>query len=159
MQPQELQKLQENIKGKTIILTVGNSLKGDDGFGPALASRIKDRIPTVIDGGITPENYVSTIIKQAPDTILVIDAADFKGRSGEARLFDIAQLRNLSYFTTHSFPMEYLLKFLKENCQSAQVMFLGVQPKSVKFGQGLSQELEAAENSLRSFLVNLLATE
>src|SRR3989338_8110872 len=102
MQPHELQKLQGNLKGKTVILTVGNSLKGDDGFGPALASRIKDRIPSVIDGGITPENHVSSIIREAPDTILVIDSADFKGASGEMRLFGIEEMGGLGYFSTHN---------------------------------------------------------
>lgn len=159
MQPQDLQKLQENLKGKTIILTVGNSLKGDDGFGPVLASRIKDKIPTVIDAGTTPENYVSSIIRQSPDTILVIDAADFKGKCGEARLFGIEEMRDLSYFSTHNFPLQFILKFLKNNCQQAQVLFLGIQPKRVAFHQGLTPELEQAENSLRNTLINILTKE
>lgn len=157
MQTQELQKLRESIKGKTVILTVGNSLKGDDGFGPVLASRIKDRIPTVIDGGTVPENYISAIIKQSPDTVLVIDAADFKGRSGEARLFDSDQMQNLGYFSTHNFPLDFIIKFLKQNLQQAQVLFLGVQPKRVAFGQGLTAELEEAENRIRNTLLNILA--
>lgn len=155
----DLQKLQENLKGKTVILTVGNILKGDDGFGPVLASRIKDKIPTVIDAGTAPENYVSSIIRQTPDTILVIDAADFKGECGEARLFDIEEMRNISYFCTHNFPLQFILRFLKNNCQQAQVLFLGIQPKLVVFHEGLTPELEQAENSLRNILVGILVKE
>jgi len=159
MHPQELDKLQDNIKGKTVILTIGNPLKGDDGFGPVLASRLKDKIPTVIDAGITPENYISAIIKQSPDTILVIDAADFKGESGEVRLFCPEEMQGLGYFTTHSLPLNFMLKFLQENCANAKVLFLGIQPKTVSFRQGLSPELEETENRLRNFLTAILVKE
>jgi len=159
MQAAEFHKLQENIKGKTIILTVGNSLKGDDGFGPVLAGHLKDKIPSVIDGGIAPENYISSIIKESPDTILVIDAADFKGQCGEMRLFAREDMQGLGYFTTHNLPLDFMLKFLEENCKEAKIMFLGIQPKSVSFGQGLSPELEEAENCLCNFLTEVLVKE
>lgn len=156
---EELRKLQESLQGKTVIFTVGNLLKGDDGFGPVLASRIKDKVPTVIDGGISPENFVHSIIREAPDTILVIDAADFKGKSGQARIFAPEEIAHLGYFSTHSFPITFILKFLQEKCRNAKVIFLGVQPKSVRFGEGLSQEMEEAEGCLRQALIDKLATE
>lgn len=159
MQEEELRKLQEGLQGKTVIFTVGNLLKGDDGFGPVLASRIKDKVPSVIDGGISPENFVHSIIREAPDTILVIDAADFKGKSGQARVFSPEEVQHLGYFSTHSFPITFILKFLKENCRNAKVVFLGVQPKSVRFGEGLSKEMEEAEGRLRQALLNILAKE
>ncbi|MFZ5799774.1 MAG: hydrogenase 3 maturation endopeptidase HyCI [Candidatus Omnitrophota bacterium] len=159
MPDEELRKLQDNLQGKTVIFTVGNLLKGDDGFGPVLASRIRDKLPLVIDGGISPENFVHSIIREAPDTILVIDAADFKGKSGQARVFTPEEVQHLGYFSTHSFPISFILKYLKDNCQNAKVIFLGVQPKSVRFGEGLSQEMEETAGCLRQLLIDTLAKE
>ncbi len=47
-----------------VILTVGNSMMGDDGAGPLLAEMMQQNPVAdwiVIDGGSAPENYVHQI--------------------------------------------------------------------------------------------------
>jgi hydrogenase 3 maturation protease len=68
---------------KTIILGIGNTLKGDDGAGPAVCERIAGKIcAEVIDAGTVPENYIQSIIKKAPQNLIIIDAVDFKSSEG-----------------------------------------------------------------------------
>ena len=62
----------------------------------------------------------------------------------------------MGYFSTHSFPLTFILNFLKNHCPRSQVLFLGVQPKKVSFGEGLSLELQEAEEQLRNFLIEIL---
>ena len=68
--------LHGRLRGKTVIVGIGNSLRGDDGFGPALVQRLQGRVrPVCIDAGVAPENYLGRIVKEQPDTVLLVDAA------------------------------------------------------------------------------------
>ena len=52
-------------KKKVVLLGIGNILKGDDGFGPALVHELEGKVPiTCIDAGPAPENYAGKIIKE-----------------------------------------------------------------------------------------------
>ena len=63
----------------TIILGIGNMLKGDDWAGPLVCEQLATAkiSAELIDAGTVPENYIQRIIKKAPRTLLVIDAIDF----------------------------------------------------------------------------------
>jgi len=84
-----LEDLKSHLQGKIIILGIGNTLRSDDGAGSILANRIKDKVPFIVfDVGISPENYLDKIIKERPDTILIIDTGDFGGKPGELRVVE-----------------------------------------------------------------------
>ena len=81
---------------KVLILTIGNMLKGDDAIGPLLYEQLKGRISAeIIDAGTVPENYIQTIIKKAPEALLVIDAIDFAAPAGTVDMFKPSQLNSL----------------------------------------------------------------
>lgn len=47
--------LKSHLKGKVVILGIGNTLRSDDGVGSILASCIKDKVSyTVYDIGVSP---------------------------------------------------------------------------------------------------------
>ena len=70
--------LAEALHGRVAVLCVGNSLRGDDGAGPALARRLHVGDPwRVFDAGVAPENWIGPICKFRPDVVMVIDAIDF----------------------------------------------------------------------------------
>lgn len=69
----------------TVVLGIGNTLWGDDGFGVAAAARLAahHRLPahvTVVDGG-TQGLYLLPIVQQARH-LLVLDSVDFGARPG-----------------------------------------------------------------------------
>lgn len=83
----KLLRLKSHLKGKVLILGIGNTLRSDDGLGSILANRLKDKVPfKVIDAGTTPENYLEKIVKEKPESMIIIDAVDFGGVPGEFRL-------------------------------------------------------------------------
>jgi hydrogenase 3 maturation protease len=131
------------IKGKTVILGVGNTLKGDDGIGPAFVERIKGMVPAVcIDAGVTPENYTGPVAKEKPDTILIVDAAHLGLEPGSYEMLTTGDIARTG-FTTHDASPAQFLEYLAERT-GARICFLGVQPKSMKPGDEMSEPVRVA---------------
>ncbi|MDD4909709.1 MAG: hydrogenase 3 maturation endopeptidase HyCI [Candidatus Omnitrophica bacterium] len=125
------------FKGRVVIVGIGNVLRGDDGFGPAFIAAVKDKIKACcIDAGTTPENYIGKIIKERPDTVLLVDAAHLGLRPGEHAVLRKGDILNVG-FTTHDMPPHMFIERL-ESETGASVYMLALQPENVDFGEGLS---------------------
>jgi len=130
--------LKNILKGKVVLLCLGNIARGDDGVGPHIASAIKGNIPyEVIDAGVVPENYTGVVRKLNPDTILIIDAIQFEGAPGEIRIFKGEDLRT-GKISTHDVSPKLLIEYLASST-NAKIYILGIKPTSNKLGDGLSE--------------------
>jgi len=144
-------RLKERLKGKIVIVGMGNPLKGDDGLGPYLIKRLKGKVRAhLIDGGSAPENYVGKIASLKPDTILVIDACDLGWTPGRMELIEIEKMRNTGY-STHNTSPGVFMNYLKEET-GADVFMLAVQPKEVRLGDGVSSPVERAMERIGKWL-------
>ena len=136
---------------KIVILGIGNPLRGDDGLGPALIGRLSGKVKAVcFDAGSAPENYAGKIVKEKPDTILIVDALHFGKKPGEYELLkkdDIAKCG----FTTHDISPNMFIEYLEKET-GANIIFLGVQPASLKMGEGLSEPVKQALNEIEKAL-------
>ncbi len=139
---------------RTLVLTMGNILKGDDAIGPLLYEQLKGKIGTeIINAGTVPENYIQTIIKKAPEILLVIDAIDFAAPAGAIRIFKPSQLNSL-IISTHSLsPCVFVDMITKEI--DVNVNFLGIQPLQTQMGHPLSTAVDKAVQQLISILTNI----
>jgi len=147
--------LRERLQGKVVIAGVGNMLKGDDGFGPYMIQQLQDQVKAVLfDCGTAPENFLGPIRRQHPDTILVLDAADFSEKPGEIEIFDASRWQG-GGFTTHNFSLGLLADFLIADTD-AGIYLLAVQPKSIGLGQPMSPEVKEACRKLKRGLLPLL---
>jgi hydrogenase 3 maturation protease len=132
---------------RTLIITVGNCFRADDGVGPYIASGLKQSAHlSVIDAGYTPENIIDPAAKLCPQRIIFIDAADFAGLPGELRLIDAKHIPESS-LSTHSVPLPVVSRILQEDTR-ADIYFIGIQPKSVEHKEGLSEEVSFAADTL-----------
>ncbi len=133
--------LAANLKGKIILLGIGNSLREDDGFGSLLAQSLKGWVSfKAWDAATSPENFLGAILKENPDTVMLVDAVDFKRKDGEFRLFTGEEVKTGNFFLSHNASPSLLFDFLKES-SSAKLFLLALQPKSIGFGEGLSPEV------------------
>lgn len=133
--------LKSHLKGKVAILGIGNTLRSDDGAGSILASRIKDKAPlTVFDAGASPENYLEKIIKENPDTVVMIDAVDFGGSAGEFRILEAEDIKTVNLFATHNASISLAINYLQSKLK-ADIIILLIQPKSIVLGDKLSPEI------------------
>lgn len=142
-----LDALKSILRGKVVLVGVGNTLRGDDGFGPALADELHpSQCLAVINAGPTPENHTGTIIRETPDTIIFADAADIGMPPGHWALLKKNELLDIG-FTTHDISPTLLIEFIEAQTP-APVYLLAVQPKSLQMGQPLSPAVRAAVNAL-----------
>jgi len=150
--------LTTHLTGKVVVLGIGNTLKKDDGAGVEVVNKSKILNPkseqgfVFIDGGSAPENLTGEIKRLTPDTLVIVDAVDFKGQPGEVRLIDEARVSDTG-FTTHNMSMRTYINFLRENLPQLKVVIVGIQPKTVAFGEGLSPEVQkGVEEICMSFI-------
>lgn len=141
------------FKGKLVIIGVGNTLRGDDGFGPALIARLKKEIeekgdrrltsvPLLIDAGNAPENYAGKIVKEKPDTILIIDAIDLDLKPGEYEIITKSEIAETG-FTTHNMSLNMFIEFLEKET-GANIFILGIQPENLNFEEQMSENVKNA---------------
>jgi hydrogenase 3 maturation protease len=150
-----LEHLQSHLKGKVIILGIGNTMRSDDGAGSILASRIQGKAPLIVfNAGTTPENYLEKIIKERPDTIVVIDAADFGGNPGEFELLEAKDIKTVNLFSTHNASISLTINYLQNNLE-ADIIILIIQPKSIILGDKISSEIEDTLNKLENWFSRL----
>ena len=134
------------------VVGVGNALKGDDGAGPALVALLAARgarFPAV-DSSEVPENYGGWVVKQKLDAVVFVDAVAFGSVPGEWRIVPIEDLMH-SASSTHRLSLHFLIQYLKEQWKG-EALLIGIQPKSMKLGEGLSPEVEAGIGTLADAL-------
>lgn len=136
-----LEHLQAHLQGKALILGIGNTLRADDGAGSLLAAKLRGKTPFIVyDSGSSPENYLGKIIKDKPDTVVIIDAVDFGGKPGEYQVLEGPELQTTNLFSTHNASISLTINYLQSNLK-VDIIILIIQPKSLKFGDGLSREM------------------
>jgi len=145
----------ECLGGKVIILGVGNTLRGDDGIGPALIRDLRGKIGCgLLDCGETPENYLQKIIDFGPSTIIVVDAADWGGPPGEIRQIRLEEISNPS-LSSHTASLGLSLDYLRAHLK-ARIVIVGIQSRTRAFLDPISPEAKQALEILEDRLVRLL---
>ena len=154
-----LQQLNILRNSTTVIVGIGNILKGDDGAGPLVCQQLKHAkiCADLIDAGTVPENYIQPIIKKAPRKLLVIDAIDFRATPGTIRIFEPDQL-NSHVISTHSLSPRLFVDMVCQNV-SVDVYFVGIQPAQMLLGQSVSPEVNLAIQQLSEVLTQIFTPE
>lgn len=144
MQPSSLKAL---LKGKVVIVGIGNPLRGDDGFGPALVNELQGKTKALcLDVGQAPENYTGKIIKENPDTIILVDALHMKKHPGSVEIILKDEITK-SGMSTHDISPHMFIEYLEKNTHAA-IYLLGVEPKTMEFGAEISDEVKSTIGQL-----------
>jgi len=149
---EQLNKLHDSA---TIILGIGNILKGDDAAGPLVCERLTAAKISAepIDAGTVPENYIQRIIKIAPRTLLVVDAIDFGAEAGTIKVFEPQQL-NSHVISTHTLSPRLFVDIIGRSIQ-LDVYFVGIQPAQTQLGQSVSAAVSRAIERLTGVLTEV----
>ena len=134
----------------TLVLGLGNALRGDDGVGPAVIEWLErqDLPPDVeaIDGGTAGLDIVSTLMGH--ERVIIVDAANIDRAPGEwvrctpgvARLKD-----NDATLSLHSAGLaEALALGAALNVLPHTIIIFGVQPLNLDWSPQMSDEVRAA---------------
>jgi hydrogenase maturation protease HycI len=151
--------LEKWLKGyhRTVVLGIGSSLRKDDALGTEILRRLRGKVPSMvklIDGQTAPERFTRKIKRLKPSHVLLIDAAHFDAQPGEARLFEADEIARV-VVSTHAMPLYMLAETLQKD-MDVKVALLGVQPRTVDFGEGLSPDAREAAKRIEKILANAL---
>lgn len=143
--------LQDRIKGRTLIIGVGNTLRGDDALGPILIQQLTGKVEAdLLDTGEVPESYLGRIIDSYPDTIVMVDAVQLQEDPGTMAVIEIDELAGISN-STHRLSLALFMKYVREETK-ADVFLVGVQPRTLELGQGITPHVqESLEDLVRVF--------
>jgi len=144
-----MQKNKEN-KGKkrlkVAVCGIGNPMRGDDGVGPLAVTMLRKEITSkdvlLLDCGTTPENYLGKVEKFSPGRVIIIDAVEMGTRPGEFAIVDVQKIKGL-LISTHKIPVRLFVEYLDKKLK-VEIVFIGMQPKTIVFGSGMSGECESA---------------
>lgn len=131
---------------KTLVLGLGNTLLKDDGLGVAVIERLQDKAyKAEIKNGATLGLSLFEILKEAEKAV-VIDAVDMGCAPGTIARFKASELLNLKSgqnFSLHEIGLLEVLKIGQSlNEEFNNVIIIGMQPKDLSPGEGLTPEVE-----------------
>ncbi len=151
-----LKDLATRLEGKRFgVVGVGSVMRGDDGAGPELVVELQRRgfpLPCV-DAAEVPENYGGWVPKQELEAVVFVDAVEFGGEPGECRLIPFEHLM-ISASNTHRMSLHYTVQYLRDQWEGDAIL-VGIQPKSMKLGEGLSDEISAGVARLAAALIDV----
>ncbi|MDD5005830.1 MAG: hydrogenase 3 maturation endopeptidase HyCI [Candidatus Omnitrophica bacterium] len=156
LNPEDLRKeLPRLFQGKVLIVGIGNQLRADDGFGPALINKIKGKIKAeCLDAGLSPENYMGSIVRFKPDVILLVDAVSMNEPVAAIRLIGEEQIPEYG-FSTHNMSPKLMIENIKSQIKT-KIFLLGIQPQSLEFGKDISAPLRKQLNLLGNIFMEIL---
>lgn len=137
------------MAAKRVVLTVGNSMMGDDGAGPLLYKLLQENPVAdweTVDGGSAPENAVHIVRALQPEYLLIVDATDMDLEPGALRIVDKTLIGEMFFMSTHNMPLNFLIEQLERDI--AQIVFVGIQPDLVSFMFPITEKVQSAVKNL-----------
>ena len=149
--------LKDRLSGaaKVAVLGIGSSLRGDDVAGmlvieylkknPA-SRRISKRIG-LFGGATAPENLTGEIRAFKPGHIIIVDSAEMKEKPGTILVLRPEEIGGGVTFSTHNMPARILSEYFKKSVKCG-ITIIGIQPRSVRFGDGVSRLVKSASKEV-----------
>ena len=144
---QAARRLRTLLHGRAAFLGIGNELREDDGVGPYFVSMLAPSGNMLcVDCSDCPENYAGVVARHRPDAVILVDAVDFGGVPGEARVLEPECLAGTCSFTHNASPT-LLLDHLAR-LTGARILVLAFQPGQTRLGHPLGEHMVYACNAL-----------
>jgi hydrogenase maturation protease len=105
------------VTAATLVVGVGNPLRGDDGAGPAVADRLRGRVPDDVEVACERGDLAELLERlEGRDRVVVIDAAVGAGPPGRIVRFDASAAAlpsSLDAGSTHGLGLAAALELLR----------------------------------------------
>ncbi len=141
---------------RTLVICIGNPMRSDDGLGFRVWEELRARgVDALLSGPDLPLQIADF------DRVILIDAVDFGAEPGsvlEGRVedLDVVEMRS----STHGLSPLSFLKIVREAMgRPEEAILIGVQPKSLGEGEGLSEEVERAVSEVIDRVMRLVSFE
>ena len=155
---QELREYFGEDARRVVLVGIGNPMRGDDGVGVKIIERLEEMGLTgvmLLNTETVPEAFTGKVESYEPTHVLLLDAANFGGRPGETRLIDSTHIGGQA-ISTHSLPLSIFISYIEKSL-GITVLLLGIQPKTVTFGDEMTTELAEASKRIAETLNRVLS--
>lgn len=143
------------------ILGIGSEFRGDDAAGTLVAEYIAKKkavnknIPVeVFIGATAPENLTGEIKRFKPSHLVIIDTIDTAQKPGTILVVDPKVIGGAT-FSTHTMPAKILSSYLKKSIR-CKIMIIGIQAKSIHFGDPVSKDVAKSVRLLSDSLIDTI---
>ena len=146
--------LKEFLAPSTLFVGIGNRLRGDDAFGPALIERLHGLASwPLLDAGETPENYIGRVLSFRPEQVLLFDAVRWAGAPGAIGFFQYDEIP-WEGGCTHAASLRLFAEalYVRGKCVTA---LLGAEPRNLEFGAQLSVDMEQSVEAVAAYIKGL----
>ncbi len=134
----------------TLILGLGNPLQADDGVGCRVIEALEKRVlpdgVEIMDGGTPGLGLIHLL--EGWQRVVIVDAAEMKLEPGEVVRFrpqDVTLTGSAERFSLHRTAVADALALARElSLPLPEIVFYGVQPGRVGWGEELSPQVQAA---------------
>jgi len=140
------------------VISLGNELRGDDSVGPAVVdhlSKIDPPIPlTLINAGSDAFTILEYLIEDDP--VLIIDCAKMGKEPGQIEKFNVEEsaIQKIDQsISLHSFGFGEIYQMAKKIGEVTECMLIGVEPRSIEFGEELSDEVKSSIPSIVKMVI------
>jgi hydrogenase 3 maturation protease len=149
------EQIEYTLRGRVCLMGVGNADYGDDALGVHLAEALRQAgVPDVIVAGNSPERYLGSVANIKPDHLVFLDAVEFGAAPGSVVFLDSRQIAaRYPQISTHKISLGTLATFAESNGVT-KTWLLGVQPESLKEGQGLTPSVRKTLDALLRLLLD-----
>ena len=159
----ELKRLEEAVRrvlargGRIVVVCIGNSLRGDDAFGPLVYEFLREEgVNSVINAEHAPENALGLLLREKPSLLILVDAVKGRGRAGELIVTRLSEASSPPPLTTHSVPLDLLVRAV--DLDPARVILVGVYASNFEFGVKPSVKVVKAAKLVAELLARVMAT-
>jgi hydrogenase 3 maturation protease len=143
---------------RVVIVGIGSPMRRDDFVGLRVLELLSGRMPInvlLLPTETVPESYTGSIRAFEPTHVILLDAANFGGAPGEARIVSPKAIANTSV-STHSLPLHVFIGYVKQTICD-KVVLVGIQGVDIEMGEGLTPGVEKGAQALAKILTELLA--
>jgi hydrogenase 3 maturation protease len=152
------EELKDFITGaeKIAVLGIGNDLRSDDGLGLFIIDNLKIDDPRILieNVGSVPEGFAKNLASFGAERVIMVDAADMLKPPGHIELITKDRIGGIT-ISTHRMPLSFLMMYLDQET-GGQSILIGIQPKSIQFGEGLTPEIQEVVDETITSLENIL---
>lgn len=137
------------MTSRTLVLALGNPLRGDDGAGPAVAARLQADPPPGVEVACSRGDVAEILeaLERFP-RVIAVDASEGRGAAGRIRRFDAHASPLPAGFddgSTHGLGLAAALELLRVRHRlPGRVSVYAIEGRAFGFGAGLTPEVADA---------------
>ncbi|MBM3788805.1 MAG: hydrogenase maturation protease [Acidobacteria bacterium] len=146
------------LSRRPCLVGIGNPDRSDDGVGPRIVAAVRERaagtVP-ILDAGDVLENYLFPIAETACRDVVLIDAVAADMEPGTLVFGPLEDFSGVSSGFSHKPSLHLCARILAQS--GKRTWLLGIVPRSLDYGAGLTAEIEEAARGMAAAIIAGLA--